>query len=142
MSIHTPADISTFSKTFDFWVNVRGLGLHYPLLPGCYDFKTITHHYRHRDSSISPILIDKQSHIINQQTATGPKLWLRIMQTIHDSFIDSKYMDMIIKLLHDALYMGHIARQYQINIKHMDKYWPHLIIAEHCYHCHHQVSTY
>ena len=51
-------------------------------------------------------------------------------------------MDMIIKLLHDALYMGHIARQYQINIKHMDKYWPHLIIVDHCYHCQHQVSTY
>ena len=64
------------------------------------------------------------------------------MQTIHDSFIDSKYMDMTIKLIHDALYMGQMARHYQINIKHMDKYWPHLITAEHCYHCQHQVSTY
>ena len=51
-------------------------------------------------------------------------------------------MDMILKLLHDALYMGHIARQYQINIKHMDKYWPHLVIPEHCYHCPQQRSTY
>ena len=38
--------------------------------------------------------------------------------------------------------MGAIARHYQIHVKHMHKYWPHLIISQHCYHCHHTVSTY
>ena len=63
-----------------------------------------------------PVLVNKQTDIINPQTANVPKLWLRIMQSIHGSFIDSKYMDMIIKLIHDALYMGQMARHYQINI--------------------------
>jgi len=69
-------------------------------------------------------------------------MWLKIMQTIHDSFISSRPMDMILKLLHDSLYMGAIARHYQIHVKHMHKYWPHLIISQHCYHCPHTVSTY
>ena len=51
-------------------------------------------------------------------------------------------MDMILKLLHDALYMGETARHYQIHVKHMYKYWPHLIIDQHCYHCPHTVSSY
>ena len=53
-------------------------------------------------------------------------------------------MDMILKLLHDALYMGATARHYQIHTKHMTlyKYWPHLIIDQHRYHCHHTVSSY
>ena len=45
-------------------------------------------------------------------------------------------------MMHCTWDMGHIARQYQIHTRHMDKYWPHLSISEHCYHCHHQVSTY
>ena len=141
-SIQHPAELTPYDNTFNYYDNIRGLGLHYPPLPHCYNFKTITNHYRHKDSSIPPVLIAKQTHIADQEIATDPKLWLHIMQTIHDSFIDSKNMDMILKLLHDALYMGHIARQYQINIKHMDKYWPHLVIPEHCYHCPQQRSTY
>ena len=58
------------------------------------------------------------------------------------SHISSRPMDMILKLLHDALYMGETARHYQIHVKHMYKYWPHLIIDQHCYHCHHTVSSY
>ena len=38
--------------------------------------------------------------------------------------------------------MGEIARHYQIHVKHMYKYWPHLIIDQHCYHCPHTVSSY
>jgi hypothetical protein len=140
-AINPPADLTPYQDTTNYWDNITGLSISYPPLPNCADFKLITHHYRHRESTVPTILQNKQSAIASSvakpNISQDPHFWLTVMQTVHDSFISSRPMDMILKLLHDALYMGEIARHYQIHVKHMYKYWPHLIIDQHCYHCHH-----
>ena len=108
--IGLPADLTPYQNTDNYWDNITGLSISYPPIKNCVNFKLIAHHYRHRDSTLPTILKNKQARIPNTiakpNISQDPNFWLTVMQTIHDSFISSRPMDMILKILHDALYMG------------------------------------
>ena len=99
-------------------------------------FKNIAKQYRQKESQLPPYLIPKQQQLIAQHhNMNQENLWRHIMTQLINLYIDPITRDIILKLIHNSLYMGVIGRNHQINTKKMHKYKAHAIYNENC-RCH------
>ena len=99
-------------------------------------FKNIAKQYRQKESQLPPYLIPKQQQLIAQHhNMNQENLWRHIMTQLINLYIDPITRDIILKLIHNSLYMGVIGRNHQINTKKMHKYKAHAIYNENCI-CH------
>jgi len=109
--------------------NMPQVPITYIRSPSITDYPDIAAHYRTHDSVIAPTL-----NAVRPLTDENDLYWKKIMKATAKAQTCNKTVDMLIKIMHKALYMGSIAHDYQVNIKHMDKYAPQLITPLECVH--------